>query len=359
MTISQQFYHPDPVSNDIIQSWLFGELFTWQQTTWQYFTEHFPNLPHAILLAGNAGTGKRAFIYRFVAWALCQQKPEQPFASACGQCDSCQWLLANTHPNVQTLPIYGEKSEKSTKLTDESLVQQSANLIKVDDIRQVQPFIQQSSDNIRFLLVNKAEQMTIEASNAFLKTLEEPADKVVIFFITDFPSQLLPTIRSRLQAFPISHITAEQSLAFMQTQCPDISQPILKQLNEIANFSPFIALQMLHSKWYQHRQIWINSWQAIRTQQRTVQQASDYWQKTLTINDFLYLSQLMLTDLVKLVVGLPVIQIDISWEKLYPMPTLITIYELQTIIDEIWQDRRQHIQDKLCYDRLMYRLQLS
>lgn len=358
MTIDT-FYHADPVNHRVIQTWLFGELPTWQQATWQYFTEHFPNLPHAILLAGNAGTGKRAFVYRFVAWALCQQKPEQTFAPACGHCESCQWLLANTHPNLLKLPDNSSEidNKKSKKLLDESPTQHANITIKIDEIREIQPFVQQSSDGVRFLIIHQAENMTIGASNAFLKTLEEPAPNVLIFLLSDFPSQLLPTIRSRLQVFTVSQITDEQSLTFMQEKLPDVSRLALQQVNNISGFSPFVAMDMLHSQWYQHRQTWLNSWQAIRSQQRTPQQASDYWQKILTLGDFLYLSQLMLTELGNKVSAMTVIQKDISWEKIEPMPSLMTILQLQAIIDEIWQDRRQHIQDKLCYDKLMYFLQ--
>ena len=41
----------------------------------------------------------------------------------------------------------------------------------------------------------------------------------------------------------------------------------------------------------------------------------------------------------------------LDFGKLQPAPTLKQISQLQRVIDQIWQDRQQHIQDKLCYDK--------
>lgn len=368
------FYHPDPIAHSTVKPWLFADLLAWQCPTWQYLTEHFPNIPHAMLFAGNAGTGKRAFVYRFVAWALCQQKTVngQNLATACGHCDSCQWLIANTHPSLYQLPsVLDDDSEtptkksskkaiekKTAKLQSEAPIHEQTALIKIDDIRELQPFVQQSSGRVRFVVIHQAHAMTLGASNALLKTLEEPADNVLICLISDTPSQLLPTIRSRLQSFAVSQVSAEQSLDFMQRLLPTANPDDLQQVNALSDNAPFVALDMLHSSWYQHRQTWLNTWQAIRSQQRSPLQASDYWQKTLSLSDFLYLSKLMLNAVViQSISDSEPSNNNLNWQKLDPSPTLAAIFALQQIIDEIWQDRRQHIQDKLCYDKLLYAMQ--
>lgn len=377
-----QFYRPDPVTHATVQSWLFADLLPWQQQSWTYLTEHFPNLPHAMLFAGNAGTGKRAFVYRFVAWALCQQKTtnHQGIATACGQCESCQWLIANTHPSVYQLPISlqedtssdnrsitaKKKASKATarstnKPIDEAPVHEQAATIKIDDIRQIQPFVQQSSDGVRLVIIHQSEAMTLGASNALLKTLEEPADNVMLCLLTDTPSQLLPTIRSRLQSFDVSHLSPQQSIDYMQEQLaafnPNISLTDLQQVNQLSGNAPFVAMDMLHTNWYQHRQTWIASWQAVRSGQRSPIQASDYWQKTLTLSDLLFLSKLMLNEIVNTQMLQQSGMTDINLEKLEPLPSLKALFELQQIIDEIWQDRRQHIQEKICYDKLIFAMQ--
>lgn len=364
------FYQPDPVSDRLLHAWFFAPLLPWQQPAWQNMTEKFPRLPHALLFAGNAGTGKRAFVYRFVAWALCQSKTHdaQGVATACGQCASCQWLVANTHPNLYQLPLPSvqdtSKATKpnkthatSTKLHDEAPTHQIAATIKIDDIRSLQPFVQQSSDGLRVVVIHQADAMTLGASNALLKTLEEPADNVLMLLMSDTPSNLLPTIRSRLQSINVSRIAPDQSLAFMTAQLPQADVLDLQQVNYLSGYAPFVAMDMLHSHWYQHRQTWLNSWQAIRSYSRTPLQASDYWQKTLTLSDFLYLSQLMLTDVGEQLAGMGGGQGDVNIAILAPRPSLLDIHALQQVIAQIWQDRRQHIQDKLCYDKLLFAMQ--
>lgn len=372
---SPSFYHSNPVPFSVIQQWFFAPLLPWQTQAWDYLTNHYPNLPHAMLFAGNAGTGKRSFVYRFIAWVLCQNKPkpssdkDNHYPSACGHCESCQWLMAGTHPSLLQLPtlpiddpnqkpkVTKTSSQKAAKLTDESPLHQTGTAIKIDDIRDMQPFVQQSSGGTRVVLIQDADTMTLGASNALLKTLEEPAPNVLLLLITDTPARLLATIRSRLQAVAVSQISPEQSLDYMHALVPSAPMRQLAQVNQLSGFAPFVGLDMLHSQWYQHRQTWINAWQALRSYQRTAIQASDYWQKTLTLSDFLYLSQIMLNDLSQAITGLGHAQTDLVLDKLEPMPTLLAIHRLQKIIDDIWRDRRQHVQDKLCYDKLLQAMQ--
>lgn len=361
-----QYYETDPVGQAAIKQWLFADLLPWQQQSWAYLTTHLTALPHAMLFAGNAGTGKRAFVYRFVAWALCHHKTtnEQRVATACGQCQSCQWLMVNTHPDLYQIPkpdidspTPPAKRKAKTALVAQAPTHQSGYTIKIDEIRELQPFVMQSSGGLRIVVIHQADAMTVAASNALLKTLEEPADNVLMLLISDSPSQLLPTIRSRLQSFSVSHVTPEQSLAMMQQYLPNTEPAVLQQANQLSGYAPFLALQMLNSDWYQHRQTWLNSWQAVRSGQRTPVQASDYWQKTLTLTDFLYLSQALLVPLGQVVMSMPTATTDMDFSKLQPLPTLQQINKLHQIIGQVWLDRQQHIQDKLCYDKIFSTMQ--
>lgn len=208
----------------------FSPLLPWQQSLWTQLTERVltppHNLPHALLAAGMAGMGKRAFVWRFVAWLLCHQQASHR-QGACGHCESCQWLKSGTHPSLQVLPLTSmpldaehdkaqegakpthkksNSSTKSAKSTSKTLV-----TIKVDDIRALQPFIYQGGQGVRICVLDYAEQMTIAAANALLKTLEEPQAQVHLFLLSDTPSKLLPTIKSRVQQLPLQHV--ESSMA--------------------------------------------------------------------------------------------------------------------------------------------------
>ena len=79
--------------------------------------------------------------------------------------------------------------------------------LKVEQIRELGEFVSRTSgrEGARVVLLAPAEAMNINAANALLKNLEEPSGSVIFLLITDHPSGLLPTIRSRCQtiAFPV------------------------------------------------------------------------------------------------------------------------------------------------------------
>ncbi len=77
------------------------------------------------------------------------------------------------------------------------------NVITIEQVRQVLQglLVKQTSD--QYIIVRPAELMNEEAANAFLKTLEEPKDKVHFILITDAPSLILPTILSRAKLYLI------------------------------------------------------------------------------------------------------------------------------------------------------------
>lgn len=64
----------------------FAPLLPWQQHLWTQLTNRVltppQSLPHALLAAGMQGMGKRAFVWRLVAWLLCRERSSHPFAPA-------------------------------------------------------------------------------------------------------------------------------------------------------------------------------------------------------------------------------------------------------------------------------------
>lgn len=77
--------------------------------------------------------------------------------------------------------------------------------IRIDPVREVIRQVQYSSpDGTRKLIIfNEADRLTVEATNAFLKTLEEPPGDTLILLLTTSPEQLLDTVRSRCLMLPL------------------------------------------------------------------------------------------------------------------------------------------------------------
>lgn len=363
----------------------FAPLLPWQQALWTQLTSRVlsppHNLPHALLAAGMQGMGKRAFVWRLVAWLLCREHDQHPLG-ACGQCQSCQWLRSGTHPSLQVLPITSmpvstesresnESSSSTTKKTKADIksantksakaASNAALTIKVDDIRALQPFIYQGGQGMRICVLDYAEKMTIAAANALLKTLEEPQSQVHLFLISDMPAKLLPTIKSRVQQLPLQ--TIEPSIAsdyvaheLGSTINREVVSPIqIAQLLQLANGAPLAAIDLAKATWYSKRALWLTTWQALRSGKRSSTAASDYWQAELSLPDFLKLTELMLIDIRRVCLGLDSSQKDIA------LSTALEQYQptdsaLEALVNQVQQTKtalQQNVQEKFAYDKLM------
>ena len=75
------------------------------------------------------------------------------------------------------------------------------SVIAVEQVRQVQRRLLTKQTAEQYVVVRPAEKMNEEAANAFLKSLEEPGDRVHFVLVTSQPSSLLPTILSRAKIY--------------------------------------------------------------------------------------------------------------------------------------------------------------
>ena len=129
----------------------------------------------------------------------------------------------------------------------------------------------------------------------------------------------------------------------------------IEQALKLANGAPLAALDMLDSDWYKHRDTWIKVWLALRVGKRSSIAASDYWQKNLSIDDFIKLSEFMLMDFSRLSLGLDPLQADLNLGG-YASITELTLERIQQVmglIEDVKIARYQNVQDKMAYDRLM------
>lgn len=158
-------------------------------------------LPHAYLFIGSKGTHKAKLADYFSHALLCQQVSAN--GEPCQQCHSCQLISGRTHPNI--LWVEPEKEGAA---------------IKVDQVREVSEFISQTSfaDKQRIVIIHPADDMNMNAANALLKTLEEPAADSLLILISDKNGHLPATILSRCQRMVFPQPSREQTLAWMAEQ---------------------------------------------------------------------------------------------------------------------------------------------
>lgn len=150
-------------------------------------------LHHALLFTGTRGIGKEWLAQQLSERLLCQQPAQAP----CGQCKSCLLMRAGHHPDF-------------LKLSSDSS-------IGVDAVREVSVFFQQSSQQggAKVVSLPQAHKMTEAASNALLKTLEEPGQQCFLMLQTDHPDRLLPTILSRCQVWALPTPSVAQATSFL------------------------------------------------------------------------------------------------------------------------------------------------
>jgi DNA polymerase-3 subunit delta' len=141
-------------------------------------TEH---VAHAYLFTGPANIGKTHLAKELAAALNCTGE-----VPPCGACRACTRIAQQTHPDL-------------------TFVEPDGTRIKIDQVRQLQRQLALSpvEGRWRVCLITEFQAATVEAANALLKTLEEPAPRVVIVLTAIDASLLLPTIVSRCQMLPL------------------------------------------------------------------------------------------------------------------------------------------------------------
>lgn len=259
-------------------------MYPWQQPVWQLLVQSRArqSLPHALMISGLAGVGKKQFTEALSAWLLCQQPTA---AGGCGQCKSCQLWLAGTHPDYRLLEaITDDKTGKTSKV------------IKVDQVRELVAFLSKSPqlNGYRVAVIEPADILNINAANSLLKTLEEPGTNTAIILLTDQPLALLPTIRSRCQHFAIPLPDRLQGKQWLSPQLKQAEQAdLLLQLSENA---PLAARELEQAAWFQNRQELAKTLVVVAGKKKSSLQAAQYWQKTLKPEELLLVLQLLLAD---------------------------------------------------------------
>lgn len=187
-------------------------------------------LPHAVLLTGTDGAGTLALAIAVARVLVCEKRSSQ-VVDACGACASCRQASSLQHPNITVVTaLPAGKADTESDLADEVVEELATQLrtiaqdpyvpfgllnatqIRIGQIRELKRQLSMSAvqGGSRVVIVSHAEEMTVEAANAFLKTLEEPHPNVHIILTTPLPGRLLSTITSRCQQLRIPAIDDDE-----------------------------------------------------------------------------------------------------------------------------------------------------
>lgn len=198
----------------------------WQTDTWRRLHERRATLPHALLFAGPAGQGKRAFAEAFAASLMCESPGSD--GHACGQCVSCQWLHADTHPDLLRLVPGGLEAAEEGGEGEGAPKGKSAQIL-IEQVRALQEAVSISTHRggRRVVLIDPAEAMNAYTANALLKLLEEPPEGCVFLLLSSQPRLLLPTLLSRCQRWNFPRPATEQALDWLRAESVADSEKLL------------------------------------------------------------------------------------------------------------------------------------
>lgn len=138
----------------------------------------------AYLFFGEPGIGKRTLATLWARLLQCASPTGEPALEPCGACRSCRQHAAGTHPDWSVLEP------------------EDASVVTIDQVRRLHERLpyQPLTSSRRVVLIPEAARLSLEASNALLKVLEEPPTHVVFLLATAQRDRILPTILSRCQA---------------------------------------------------------------------------------------------------------------------------------------------------------------
>ncbi|MGH8714728.1 MAG: DNA polymerase III subunit delta', partial [Casimicrobiaceae bacterium] len=200
--------------------------------------------PHALLITGRRGLGKRALALHFARALLCEAP--LPGGEACGGCAACRYVAAGAHPDLRLIePILVDEEGNATPV----------DAITVDRIRELTAFTQLSTHRHRakVAVIVPAEAMNAPAANALLKTLEEPPADTYLMLVSHQPARLPATVVSRCQRLPVREPAATAAAEWLASRQVPEAQRVLAQ----AGGAPLLALELADPALQRECEAWL------------------------------------------------------------------------------------------------------
>jgi len=268
----------------------------WHQRAWATIRSQWSEgrLPHALIITGERGVGKRAWAQAIAELLLCDS-PENNAAGesvACGRCKQCELFAANSHPDLRA---YAPEKSK---------------MVKVDQVRALSAFAVASPQvaQRKVAVIDRADQLNINAANALLKTLEEPQPDVTLLLLQESGRPLLPTIRSRCQIITIPTPDTDTANQWLVRQTQTMEKPARPEAETLAKAlmlsgnAPRLALEYATGDFIGLRDEAFERFKLFMKGQIPVAEAAKSF-KALGLEDSLWLFESWAADLARLSMG--------------------------------------------------------
>jgi DNA polymerase-3 subunit delta' len=198
------------------------------------------DIRHAYLFTGPPGVGRRTCALQ-LAQAINCASPTLP-GVPCQNCSTCKRIAQSQHPDLSIIQA-----------------DRQGGTLKVDQIRELQHILALTpyESRYRIALLLRFEEAHVSASNALLKTLEEPASKVVLFLTANSPESLLPTIVSRCEVLRLRTLPLDVLSQGLQERW-HVPADQASLLAHLSGGRPGYALRLFEQpEWLEKRKAWL------------------------------------------------------------------------------------------------------
>ena len=157
-------------------------------------------LPHAFLIVGPDGSGKRTLAAELVAALNCEKRHSESSPLPCHTCNTCRRIKEGNYTDITYL------SRAAGKAT-----------IGVEEVRLFREgmFLSATESEYKLYVICEAEKLTPQAQNALLTVLEEPPRNVVILLLAETADSILTTIKSRTQSITMQRFDSASLLQYL------------------------------------------------------------------------------------------------------------------------------------------------
>lgn len=230
-------------------------------------------VPHAMLLAGPAGTGKLALAVAFAQYLMCNNRSE---SDSCGTCPACKKVSKLIHPDLHFVYPGKAGKEKSDaadgaseanadtlaiwrKMLLENPYMSETDWYEAIDLNNKQGIINVATasevirklslksyeSDVKVMIIWLPERMNVQASNKLLKLIEEPPAKTFFILVSENTNLILKTILSRTQQVYVPPLPASE-IAIVLNEKHGIAPDKARDIARISNGSFYEALRLIN-----------------------------------------------------------------------------------------------------------------
>jgi len=232
-------------------------------------------LPHALMFLGGQGSPNLAMAMALAQYVNCQNPTPN---DSCGTCASCRFTQKLAHPeihftfptigkdvvSVELLPHFRQAAGQNLYLKEYDWLKhiegdnKQGNINKKECIEIIKFTSLKTNANYKIVIIWKPERLSTQG-NILLKTIEEPPAKTLIIFVANDTENILGTILSRVQIYPMQPVSIDNMASFAKSQF-ELDETHAKQMAFAANGNVGKLFDLIETKNESQNEVLLADW---------------------------------------------------------------------------------------------------